>query len=89
MLPNILQGELGFEQTGSTQTNTRASYKTFCLKSYRVKELAQFVTILNGHHSSKRVVLVVDFHDGLWGLLDLLDFASVNLSRGRGPENQT
>lgn len=59
-----------------------------CLNTYRIKQLPQLVAILNGHHSSERVVLIVNFHDWLWCILYLLSFVSVYLGRGRGPEDQ-
>ena len=53
-----------------------------------VKLLPLIVAILNGHHSRDRVMLIVNFHDGLWCILYLLSFVSVYLGRGRGPEDQ-
>lgn len=58
-----------------------------CLNTYRIKQLPQLVAILNGHHSSERVVLIVNFHDWLWCILYLLSFVSIYLGRRRGPEN--
>lgn len=55
---------------------------------YRIKQLPKLVAILNGDHSSKRVVLIVNFHNRLGCIRYLLCFTSVHLRRGCGPEDQ-
>ena len=55
---------------------------------YRIKQLPKLVAILNGDHSSKRVMLIVNFHDWLGCVRYLFCFTSVHLGRGCGPEDQ-